>query len=1059
MAQLKDSLVQGSLRVTDTIYTNELTVSDILTANKIKTTNGIISYTNDSSSAFNMLGLVFSKTDDTIIGRIGMSTSQTLGIYAGGTIFIRPNSASAASAADGVKVDGNGLAPTVTNTEDLGTSSLKWKNVYATTFNGALSGNADTATSAGKWTTACTLTIGNKGQSVNGSANVSWGLQDILIRAGNEFNFTADGIESIHFNHKTQSGTSATTAIKNYYFKNGSGATTGVTIYAATFSGALSGTASNATTTAETANALYPVGVTSDATTTLKRDTSITMTGGDLTVGNSTSGSLFVGTATASTAGTGERQLGVKNGSGRLYLYAANTITGNKGLYSYATNQSTGGAIITVNQSNQISALATITSTLTLHNSIPFVLSSIQVPQPYIRWDTRAGTSAIGTGTVTYQTAAITTQALLIVDSLCNKNTYATAGDTTSNVTVTRQGPRFRFRQYSRKSTAIEKVANSRYEEYILPATNEDRTSSSTYDILTSKNTITVAQGGTGLTKANANVVFAGPSSGSAAAPSWRALVAADIPAVSKTTAGLCPILPNETTTTKFLRQDGNWEVPAYIANAAYGNITTAGAVGQTSGWTLASGDALVVCDSNNSNKLERTGITFDGSTETKALTPKGTWVTFNNYSHPTSAGNKHIPSGGSTGQFLKYSSSGTAAWSDLPSYGNITTAGAVGQTSSWALGSGDALVVCDSNNSNKLERTGITFDGSTETKALTPKGTWVTFNNYSHPTSAGNKHIPSGGSTGQFLKYSSSGTAAWSDLPSYGNLSTDGKITTAITIAANDYIIIGDNSDNGKIGKGPIFDASTTTTCLTQKGTWVTFCDLTSAQTFTGNKTFKGVAYFANGTTYYVGTTGNAKFNTLTAAGAATMSSTLSVTGVASFTNTTGSTSTSSGAVKISGGLGVAENIYGLKVYNAVWNDYAECRNSWISEPGRVITEDRSGTMELATQRLMPACKVISDTYGTLMGESETAKTPIAVAGRVLVYPYKDRAQYQLGDAVCSAPNGTVDIMSRDEIMMFPERIIGTVSEIPSYEVWHAGTKDNPTDIEVNGRIWIYVR
>jgi hypothetical protein len=34
--------------------------------------------------------------------------------------------------------------------------------------------------------------------------------------------------------------------------------------------------------------------------------------------------------------------------------------------------------------------------------------------------------------------------------------------------------------------------------------------------------------------------------------------------------------------------------------------------------------------------------------------------------------------------------------------------------------------------------------------------------NNYSHPTSAGNVHIPSGGSSGQFLKYDSAGTAVW---------------------------------------------------------------------------------------------------------------------------------------------------------------------------------------------------------------------------------------------------------------------------------------------------------
>lgn len=37
------------------------------------------------------------------------------------------------------------LNPAVTNTQDLGTAELRWRNVYATTFNGALKGNADTA--------------------------------------------------------------------------------------------------------------------------------------------------------------------------------------------------------------------------------------------------------------------------------------------------------------------------------------------------------------------------------------------------------------------------------------------------------------------------------------------------------------------------------------------------------------------------------------------------------------------------------------------------------------------------------------------------------------------------------------------------------------------------------------------------------------------------------------------------------------------------------------------------------------------------------------------------
>jgi hypothetical protein len=42
---------------------------------------------------------------------------------------------------------------------------------------------------------------------------------------------------------------------------------------------------------------------------------------------------------------------------------------------------------------------------------------------------------------------------------------------------------------------------------------------------------------------------------------------------------------------------------------------------------------------------------------------------------------------------------------------------------------------------------------------------------------------------------------------------------------------------------------------------------------------------------------------------------------------------------------------------------------------------------------------------------------------------------------------------MTRDEIKEYPDRIIGIVSEIPTYETW--GTNN----IKVNGRIWIRVK
>ena len=187
----------------------------------------------------------------------------------------------------------------------------------------------------------------------------------------------------------------------------------------------------------------------------------------------------------------------------------------------------------------------------------------------------------------------------------------------------------------------------------------------------------------------------------------------------------------------------------------------------------------------------------------------------------------------------------------------------------------------------------------------------------------------------------------------------------------------------------------------------------------------------------------------------------TQTIGGVKTFSNTTDSSSTSTGAVKISGGLGVAKNIYGNKVYNAVWNDYAECREAEVQNGGWCVRESKDGIMRVSTGRLQAGCRLTSDTFGQCMGETEKAKTPVAVAGRVLVYPSKRHSmkKWKIGKAVCSSYCGTVDVMNRLECILFPDRIIGYVSEIPDYEVWQAGTKENPHQVFVDGRVWVYVR
>ena len=48
--------------------------------------------------------------------------------------------------------------------------------------------------------------------------------------------------------------------------------------------------------------------------------------------------------------------------------------------------------------------------------------------------------------------------------------------------------------------------------------------------------------------------------------------------------------------------------------------------------------------------------------------------------------------------------------------------------------------------------------------KYLKADGTWEAPAIYTHPTTSGNKHIPSGGSSGQILRWSADGTAEWGE-------------------------------------------------------------------------------------------------------------------------------------------------------------------------------------------------------------------------------------------------------------------------------------------------------
>lgn len=133
-----------------------------------------------------------------------------------------------------------------------------------------------------------------------------------------------------------------------------------------------------------------------------------------------------------------------------------------------------------------------------------------------------------------------------------------------------------------------------------------------------------------------------------------------------------------------------------------------------------------------------------------------------------------------------------------------------------------------------------------------------------------------------------------------------------------------------------------------------------------------------------------------------------------------------------------------------AAWNDYAEYRACGDAyQPGTVVCEVGDGTLTASTERLQAGPAVISDTFGFGIGKTDKDYSPVAVAGRVLVYVDGD---CKVGDAVCAAPGGRAAAMTREEIREYPDRILGIVSEFPTYEIW------NDT-VEVKDRVWIRIK
>lgn len=235
-------------------------------------------------------------------------------------------------------------------------------------------------------------------------------------------------------------------------------------------------------------------------------------------------------------------------------------------------------------------------------------------------------------------------------------------------------------------------------------------------------------------------------------------MTAADKAKVESVTEGATKV--ESSTTNGNIKIDGN-ETTVYTHPTTTAVAAAAVKVGNDAAGHVVLGAALTAADVGLGN-VRNTEITVTSTSVSDGTT------TFNQYEHPTSAGYKHIPAGGTTGDFLAYDSAGTAKWASNPAagkadkvqnatpgnfaaldangnltdstkkasdfatsghtHGNITNAGTITATGV-AIANGDALAIVDASDSSKVAKTSITFDGSTTNKALTPKGTWEEFN------------------------------------------------------------------------------------------------------------------------------------------------------------------------------------------------------------------------------------------------------------------------------------------------------------------------------------------
>lgn len=168
----------------------------------------------------------------------------------------------------------------------------------------------------------------------------------------------------------------------------------------------------------------------------------------------------------------------------------------------------------------------------------------------------------------------------------------------------------------------------------------------------------------------------------------------------------------------------------------------------------------------------------------------------------------------------------------------------------------------------------------------------------------------------------------------------------------------------------------------------------------------------------------------------------------------TSGSTS---GALTVSaGGIYAASGIKSnTGVYNAVWNDLADCipvDDECKVEPGYCYCFDGEKYYKSTKYLDEGIVGIDSDTYGMNMGRKPGLnQMDVAVAGFVLAYVDKE---YKPGTPLTCTENGYLTEIKKEDKIEYPERIVATYWKSEPADEWGS----NSRKVKVNGRKWVKV-